>query len=97
MENVSIDGLKGLSYVDKTLEGIPTVTEERESVKLAGWTDRVYLSTPDTLTLNNVSSSGQNLIFLELFNPISRRIAFSEPSLPRENCNYDPLNKIRLN
>jgi len=63
VENVSIDGLKGLSYVDKTLEGIPTVTEERESVKLAGWTDRVYLSTPDTLTLNNVSPSGGKIKF----------------------------------
>merc|ERR1719154_4242 len=47
VEAVSISGLKGLEYQDKTLEGIPTVTEEREQVTLAGWTDRVYLGSSD--------------------------------------------------
>lgn len=40
----SIQGLSGLQYVDKTLGGTPTLTEDREKVTLSGWTDRVYLS-----------------------------------------------------
>lgn len=52
-----------MSYLDKTLEGVPTVTETRDRVTLSGWTDRVYLSTPDTLTIDNVTSSGGSLVF----------------------------------
>jgi hypothetical protein len=36
-------GLAGLQYVDKTIEGAPTLQEDREKVVLSGWTDRVYL------------------------------------------------------
>eukprot|EP00092_Neocalanus_flemingeri_P105676 GFUD01135479.1.p1 GENE.GFUD01135479.1~~GFUD01135479.1.p1 ORF type:complete len:275 (+),score=88.65 GFUD01135479.1:41-865(+) len=61
VEKVSISGLKGLKYQDKTLEGIPTVTEERELVTLAGWTDRVYLGSSDQQVLNGVN--GGKLIF----------------------------------
>ena len=56
-------GLKGLSYIDKTLEGVPTPTkqEDREEVTLSSWTDRVYLNTPDSLTISGVS--GGKLMF----------------------------------
>ena len=51
MERVSITGLRGCCYLDKTLEGAPTRTEDREAVTLAGWTDRVYRDTPATIQL----------------------------------------------
>ena len=54
METASISGLAGLSYLDKTLAGAPTCREEREEVRLGGWTDRVYLNSPDTQTLHGV-------------------------------------------
>ena len=54
-------GLKGLSYIDKTLEGAPTKQEDREEVTLSSWTDRVYLNTPDSLTISGVS--GGKLMF----------------------------------
>ena len=54
MEAASISGLKGLSYLDKTLAGAPTCREEREEVRLSGWTDRVYLNSPDTHTVHGV-------------------------------------------
>ena len=51
MERASITGLRGCCYLDKTLEGAPTLTEDREAVTLAGWTDRVYRDTPATIQL----------------------------------------------
>ena len=51
VERVSITGLRGCCYLDKTLEGAPTLTEDREAVTLAGWTDRVYRDTPATIQL----------------------------------------------
>jgi len=39
----SIKGLQGLKFVDKTVEGTPTLEEARDEVTLSGWTDRVYL------------------------------------------------------
>ena len=51
VERASITGLRGCSYVDKTLEGAPSLTEDREAVTLAGWTDRVYRDTPATIQL----------------------------------------------
>jgi len=41
--SASIKGLQGLKFVDKTIEGTPTLDEAREEVMLEGWTDRVYL------------------------------------------------------
>ena len=51
VERASITGLRGCSYLDKTLEGAPSLTEDREAVTLAGWTDRVYRDTPATIQL----------------------------------------------
>ena len=39
MENVSIQGLKDLSYLSKSLEGSPTLEEGREAVTLSTFTD----------------------------------------------------------
>ena len=58
-----MEGLTGMSYIDKTLEGIPTNKETRDLVTLSSWTDRVYLNTPDQLTINNVSQEGGKLLF----------------------------------
>ena len=52
-----------MSFIDKTVEGVPTVTETNDSLVLSSWTDRVYLNTPDTLTLDNVTESGAGLVF----------------------------------
>ena len=57
MEKASISGLKGLSYLDKTLAGAPSCREEREEVRLSGWTDRVYLNSPDTHTIQGVAGN----------------------------------------
>jgi len=66
VEKVSISGLKGLTYLDKT-EGGSSFTEEREEVGLAGWTDRVYLNSPDTHTIHG---------------PAGGKIVFSKTNLP---------------
>ena len=61
VEKVSISGLKGLEYQDKTLEGVPTITEEREDVSLAGWTDRVYLGSSDEQVISG--TQGGKIVF----------------------------------
>merc|ERR1712013_265249 len=61
VSNVSISGLQGLQYKDKTLEGVPTLTEEREQVTLAGWTDRVYLGSGEEQVINN--TQGGKIVF----------------------------------
>jgi len=61
VEAVSISGLKGLEYQDKTLEGTPTMTEEREQVTLAGWTDRVYLGSGDQQVISG--AQGGKIVF----------------------------------
>ena len=58
---VSIHGLKDLSYIDKTLDGAPTLKEDREAVTLSSWTDRVYLSAPNNLSIQGAGSSGGKL------------------------------------
>jgi len=58
---VSITGLQGLQYKDKTLEGVPTMTEDREQVSLAGWTDRVYLGSGDEQVISG--TQGGKIIF----------------------------------
>ena len=63
MEKVSIQGLKDLSYIDKTLEGAPTNKEERELVTLSSFTDRVYLAAPDSLSVQGLGTSGGRLTF----------------------------------
>ena len=63
MEKVSIQGLKDLSYIDKTLEGAPTNKEERELVSLSSFTDRVYLAAPDSLSVQGLGTSGGRLTF----------------------------------
>ena len=60
VEKVSISGLKGLNYLDKT-KGGAQCAEEREEVRLAEWTDRVYLDSPDTLTIHG--SPGGKIVF----------------------------------
>ena len=61
MGKVSIHGLKDLSYIDKTLDGAPTLKEDREAVTLSSWTDRVYLSAPNNLSIQGAGSSGGKL------------------------------------
>ena len=63
VEKVSIQGLKDLSYTDKTLEGAPTKKEERDLVTLSSFTDRVYLAAPDSLSVQGLGSSGGRLTF----------------------------------
>lgn len=63
VEKVSILGLKDLSYLDKTLEGAPTHKEEREVASLSAFTDRVYLSAPDSLSVQGLGTSGGTLSF----------------------------------
>ena len=80
VEKASVSGLKGLSYLDKTLAGAPTCREEREEVSLSGWTDRVYLNSPDTHTIHGVPGgkiifSKTNLADTVVWNPWEEKAA----------------------
>jgi len=73
VEKASISGLTGLEYLDKT-EGGARSREEREEVKLTGWTDRVYLNSPDSLTIHGppggkILFSKTNLADTVVWNP----------------------------
>ena len=48
-----IRGLKGLTFVDKT-DGMKEKTEEREEVRIEGFTDRLYQEAPDEVTLSGL-------------------------------------------
>ena len=52
-----IDGLKGVSFIDKTEEGFPTKVEDRDAVAIAGFTDRVYKDAPDTVVLSGIAGN----------------------------------------
>ena len=88
VEKVSISGLKDLTYLDKTLGG-KRCTEEREEVGLSGWTDRVYLNSPDTHTIQgpvggNIVFSKTNLADTVVWNPWEEK-AGEMGDLGREN------------
>ena len=51
-----IRGLKGLTFVDKT-DGMKEKLEEREEVRVTGFTDRLYQSAPDEVTLSGLEGS----------------------------------------
>ena len=51
--SVRISGLKGVDYIDKTVEGHPVKTEEREEVAVTEFTDRVYKSAPSVVTVTD--------------------------------------------
>ena len=61
MESVSIAGLKGLQYQDKTQDGVPFLEEDRENVTLSGWTDRVYLKSGNEHVIEGVN--GGKILF----------------------------------
>lgn len=62
VEKVSISGLKDLKYQDKTLDGIPTLTQEDELVTLAGWTDRVYLDSGENQVIEGAANGGKIIL-----------------------------------
>ena len=51
--SVRISGLKGVDFIDKTVEGHPVKTEEREDVAVTEFTDRVYKSAPSVVTVTD--------------------------------------------
>jgi len=55
----SIEGLEGLQYIDKTVDGTTKMKEDREKVILTDWTDRVYLNTGTrTIVINRGPGAG---------------------------------------
>ena len=62
LQKVEISNLKGLSYTDKTAEGMPTRIEENELVTIAGFTDRVYSNAPDQIDLRRGGDSSRKLM-----------------------------------
>jgi len=58
VEKASIRGLKGIQFMDKTKEGVPTSEEERDEVTLSEFTDRVYMNSPENQTVKGVSGGG---------------------------------------
>lgn len=59
VEEAVVLGLEGKKYRDKTLEGVPTVQEDRERVNVAGWTDRVYMNTDREQVVEGVAEGGK--------------------------------------
>jgi len=59
VEKAVVTGLEGTNYLDKTLEGVPTLVENRKEVTLAGWTDRVYRNTGPQQVVAGVSGNGE--------------------------------------
>jgi D-hexose-6-phosphate mutarotase len=50
ISKVAVNGLSNLSYIDKVLNGAKVV-EENQKVNIAGEVDRVYVSVPDEVTI----------------------------------------------
>lgn len=50
----SVTGLKGCSFIDKVKNGLVS-TEDRDEVKIAEFTDRVYRNTPQEHIISNVA------------------------------------------
>jgi len=66
VDSASVTGLTGLKYLDKTLPGVPTLTEDRDEVSLSGWTDRVYLGPCPPVTVRGVAGGSLCLISANL-------------------------------
>ena len=60
VSSVRISGLKGVDFIDKTVEGHPVKTEAREDIAVGEFTDRVYKSAPSHV---GVSDSEKTLVF----------------------------------
>jgi len=60
-----VEGLKDTAFIDKTEEGHPTKTEEREAVTIAGFTDRVYKDAADAVTLSGLGLEGGKVLAFE--------------------------------
>jgi len=58
-----VEGLQGTTYIDKTEDGFPTKTEAEEAVTISGFTDRVYKSAPDVVTLTTGGDGPEVLTF----------------------------------
>ena len=67
-----IRGLKGLTFVDKT-DGMREKLEEREEVRITGFTDRLYQSAPDEVTLSGLEG-GRCLKLTKVRNEIGDRL-----------------------
>jgi len=72
-----VDGLKGVTFVDKTEDGHPVKTEDRDAVTISGFTDRVYRDAPDTVSLTGLANDkmlkfekiGENFSDYVVWNP----------------------------
>lgn len=63
ISNVSVNGLTGLSYIDKVENGAKA-TESRDQVTVSSEVDRIYCDVPDKLQVN---FGGSNAINIEKF------------------------------
>lgn len=90
-----IRGLKGLTFVDKT-DGMKEKVEEREEVRIAGFTDRLYQSAPDEVTLGGLEGgrclklTKSNMRDFVVWNPWEENAAkmsdFGDDEFPRMVC-----------
>ena len=86
VEAASISGLRGLSYLDKTLAGAPGLVEDRDQVRLTGWTDRVYRGPAPPVTVRGVAGgsveiSSTNLGDVVVWNPWREKVCRGIDSL----------------
>ncbi len=61
IKRVKIEGLKGRAFIDK-VDGAKRKTEGPEPITIVGETDRVYLDTPDTVTVHDEANSRKIIV-----------------------------------
>jgi glucose-6-phosphate 1-epimerase len=60
VRKVTVEGLAGRQYIDK-VDGAKRKTQPPGAMRIEGETDRVYLNTPDTVTVNEQTPGGRRL------------------------------------
>jgi D-hexose-6-phosphate mutarotase len=95
VRKVSIDGLAGRDYLDKP-DGFKRKTQPRGAFGIEAETDRVYLNTPDTVTVSDPSRAGlvsvskENSLATVVWNPwVAKARAmsdFGDEEWPRMLC-----------
>lgn len=60
LQHVTIEGLAGLTYLDNLRQRAAT-QEAAEKLHIASEVDRIYLNTPELLTLSNINKKGESI------------------------------------
>ncbi|MHB0912484.1 MAG: D-hexose-6-phosphate mutarotase [Armatimonadota bacterium] len=90
IRETAVRGLTGVTYVDDTLAGNPREVEERQEIRFSGETDRIYVDTPNKLSVNGVTIEKSGMPDVVVWNPWidkSKRMEdFGDDEYPRMVC-----------